>query len=183
MYRSWFPDAPLTLQLTVVQLCHPPVLETLAVPTKDPPEESSLSSILPPLVEEATRKSQLAAPLPKSRSSYLHQSPKYRLKKVVWEIHSRLNYARYKSIYKGEKYKVSFETNAYTVEKFNESQGQWKQDLWNLCEGVVIESTNSPIFHPRGTVSNLASITISNSWGKYKISIAISGRIKTTQLD
>jgi prepilin-type N-terminal cleavage/methylation domain-containing protein len=115
--------------------------------------------------------------------SYLHQSPKYRLKKVVWEIHSRLNYARYKSITKGEKYKISFEDNAYTIEKFNESQGQWKRDLWNLCEGVLIESTNSPIFHPKGTVSNLASIMISNSWGKYKISIAISGRIKITQLD
>jgi len=115
--------------------------------------------------------------------SFLHQSPKYRLKKAVWEIHSRLNYARYKSIYKGKKYKVSFDTNGYTVEKFSESEGQWKNDLWNLCEGVFIEATNSPIFHPRGTVSNLASIMISNSWGKYKISIAISGRIKVTQLE
>ena len=114
--------------------------------------------------------------------SFLHQSPKYRLKKAVWEIHSRLNYARYKSIYKGEKYKVSFDTNGYTVTKFNESEGQWKNDMRNLCEGVFIEATNNPIFHPRGTVSNLASITISNSWGKYKISIAISGRIKITLL-
>jgi prepilin-type N-terminal cleavage/methylation domain-containing protein len=115
--------------------------------------------------------------------AYLQQSPKYRLKKAVWEIHSRLNYARYKSIYKGEKYRVKFEENGYTVEKFNESQGQWKHDLWNLCEGVFIEANNNPIFHPRGTVSNLASITISNSWGKYKISIAISGRIKITHLE
>ncbi|MFC2165239.1 Tfp pilus assembly protein FimT/FimU [Acidobacteriota bacterium] len=115
--------------------------------------------------------------------SLLHQSPKYRLKKAVWEIHSRLNYARYKSIYKGEKYKVSFDTNGYTVEKFSESEGQWKKDLWNLCDGVLIEATNSPIFHPRGTVSNLASIMISNSWGKYKISIAISGRIKIAQME
>jgi prepilin-type N-terminal cleavage/methylation domain-containing protein len=115
--------------------------------------------------------------------SLLHQSPKYRLKKAVWEIHSRLNYARYKSIYRGEKYKVSFDTNGYTVEKFSESEGQWKNDLWNLCEGVFIEATNNPIFHPRGTVSNLASIMISNSWGKYKISIAITGRIKITQLE
>jgi prepilin-type N-terminal cleavage/methylation domain-containing protein len=115
--------------------------------------------------------------------SLLHQSPKYRLKKAVWEIHSRLNYARYKAIYKGEKYRVSFEPNGYTIEKFSASEGQWKNDLWSLCEGVLIESTNSPIFHPRGTVSSLASIMISNSWGKYKISLAISGRIKITQLD
>ena len=115
--------------------------------------------------------------------SLLHQSPKYRLKKAVWEIHSRLNYARYKSIYKGEKYKVSFEKNGYTVEKFSESDGRWKNDLRSLCEGVFIEATNNPIFHPRGTVSNLASIMISNSWGKYRISIAISGRIKISQLE
>ena len=99
--------------------------------------------------------------------SYLHQSPKCRLKKAVWEIHSRLNYARYKAIYKGEKYKVKFNLNGYTVERFIESQGQWEHEHWNLCEGVVIEATNNPIFHPRGTVSNLASITISNSWGKF----------------
>jgi len=115
--------------------------------------------------------------------SLLDQSPKYRLKKAVWEIHSRLNYARYKSIYKGEKYKVSFEENSYSIEKFSETEGTWKNDLWGLCEGIFIESTNNPIFHPQGTVSNLASILISNSWGKYKISIAISGRIKITQLD
>jgi len=115
--------------------------------------------------------------------SFLPQSPKYRLKRAVWEIHSRLNYARYKSIYKGEKFKVTFDRNGYTVEKFIESEGQWQKDLWSLCEGVRIEATNNPIFHPRGTVSNLASITISNSWGKYKISIAISGRIKITELE
>lgn len=115
--------------------------------------------------------------------SLLRQTPKYQLKKAVWEIHSRLNYARYKSIYKGKKYKVSFDTNGYTIEKFSESEGQWKKDLLNLCEGVIIEATNNPIFHPRGTVSNLASIMISNSWGKYKISIAISGRIKITQVE
>jgi hypothetical protein len=49
-------------------------------------------------------------------------------------------------------------------------------------EGVNISATNSPIFHPLGTVSNLTSVYISNTAGKYRISLAISGRIKVIPL-
>jgi prepilin-type N-terminal cleavage/methylation domain-containing protein len=115
--------------------------------------------------------------------SLLHQSPKYRLKSAIWQIHSHLNYARYKSIFKGMKYRVQFDLNGYCIEKFDETHGEWVGEQKNLYQGVFIEATNNPIFHPRGTVSNLASITVANSWGRYKISIAISGRIKITQLD
>jgi len=115
--------------------------------------------------------------------SFLHQSPKYRLKRAIWDIHTRLNYARYKSIFKGVKYRVQFDPKGYSVEKFDETRGEWIGEQKNFYQGVFIEATNNPIFHPRGTVSNLASITVANSWGKFKISIAISGRIKITQVD
>ena len=49
-------------------------------------------------------------------------------------------------------------------------------------DGVNITATNSPIFHPLGTVSNLTSVYISNTSGKYRISLAISGRIKIIPL-
>lgn len=52
----------------------------------------------------------------------------------------------------------------------------------NILEGVNVEANNSPLFHPEGTVSNLASIYVFNSWGKYRITIAITGRIKTTPI-
>jgi prepilin-type N-terminal cleavage/methylation domain-containing protein len=114
--------------------------------------------------------------------SFTNQAPKYQLKKATWEIYSRLNYARYKAIYRGIKYKVSFESNSYMLEKFDNPKGEWRTEQRSFLDGVTITANNSPIFHPRGTVSNLASITVQNSRGQYKISIAISGRIKVTEM-
>jgi prepilin-type N-terminal cleavage/methylation domain-containing protein len=115
--------------------------------------------------------------------SFSKQAPRYQLKKATWEIYSRLNYARYKAIYRGKKYKVTFEPNCYLLEKFDEEANEWKEEQRSFLDGVTITATNSPIFHPRGTVSNLASITVQNLRGRYKISIAISGRIKVIELD
>lgn len=114
--------------------------------------------------------------------SFTNQAPKYQLKKATWEIYSRLNYARYKAIYRGMKYRVSFESNSYVLEKFDDPKGEWRTEQRSFLDGVTITANNSPIFHPRGTVSNLASITVENSRGQYKISIAISGRIKVTEM-
>lgn len=114
--------------------------------------------------------------------SFTNQTPKYQLKRATWEIYSRLNYARYKAIYRGTKYKVSFESNSYVIEKFDDAKGEWRTEQRSFLGGVKITANNSPIFHPSGTVSNLASITVYNSRGQYKISIAISGRIKVTEM-
>jgi prepilin-type N-terminal cleavage/methylation domain-containing protein len=114
--------------------------------------------------------------------SFTRQTPKYQLKKATWEIYSRLNYARYKAIYRGAKYKVSFDSHSYALERFNDLKSEWKTEQRSFLDGVIITANNSPIFHPRGTVSNLASIFVQNSRGKYKISIAISGRIKVIEM-
>lgn len=114
--------------------------------------------------------------------SFTHQAPKYQLKKATWEIYSRLNYARYKAIYRGKKYRIDFESNSTILEKFDEFNEKWETEQRSFIDGVTISANNAPIFHPKGTVSNLASITITNSSGKYKITIAISGRIKVTQI-
>ena len=39
-------------------------------------------------------------------------------------------------------------------------------------------SGNSPIFHPRGTASDLTTLTLSNSSGSKSITISIAGRVK-----
>jgi prepilin-type N-terminal cleavage/methylation domain-containing protein len=114
--------------------------------------------------------------------SFLHTSPKYRLIRAVREIHSRMNYARYRSIYKGTKVRIILESDGYTIQTYSDTGDSWIPSPKVFLEGVVIEANNSPTFHPIGTVSNLASITISNTWGKYKISLAISGRIKVVLL-
>lgn len=113
---------------------------------------------------------------------FLNTSPKYQLLAAVREIHSRMNYARYKAIFKGQKVKIRFETDGYYIELFDESQNNWLTGPKNLVKGAILRANNNPTFHPIGTVSNLASIYIQNSWGEYKITIAISGRIKVTKV-
>ena len=115
-------------------------------------------------------------------TSFLSLAPKYRLKSAVREINSRLNYARYKSIFEGAKVRIKFDQHSYAVETYDEEKNEWKRERQYFLRGVTLQANNNPTFHPVGTVSNLASIYISNSWGKHKITLAISGRIKITQL-
>jgi prepilin-type N-terminal cleavage/methylation domain-containing protein len=115
-------------------------------------------------------------------TSFLNLAPKYRLKSAVREINSRLNYCRYKSIFEGVKVRIKFDQHSYAIEIYDEEQNEWRPEREYFLNGVTLQANNSPTFHPVGTVSNLASIYISNSWGKYKITLAISGRIKIIQL-
>lgn len=115
-------------------------------------------------------------------TSFLNLSPKYRLKKAVWEINSRMNYARYKAIFEGTKIRIKFSQQSYKIEKYDKNQKEWKKEEENFLKSVTLQANNSPVFHPEGTVSSLASIYISNSWGIYRITLAISGRIKVVKL-
>lgn len=116
-------------------------------------------------------------------SSFLNSSDKHRLQKAVWEIHSKLNYARFKAIFEGTKSRMLFNPAGYTIEKYSPDIGDWKLEAENILDGVFIQANNSPVFYPHGTVSNLASIIISNTWGSYKITLAISGRIKIAKME
>jgi len=124
----------------------------------------------------------LAVMISAASLSFLNRSPKYRLEKAVWEIHSRLNYARYKALFNGVKVRIKFDSQSYSIEAYDEKHKKWIREQKYFLEGVSIHANNSPIFHPAGTVSNLASIYVSNEGGKYKITIAISGRIKVVKL-
>jgi len=115
-------------------------------------------------------------------TSFLNKAPKYRLQSAVREVQSRLNYARYKAIFEGVKVRVRFDASGYTIEKYTEEKKEWKQEKKYSLQGVRLHANNSPVFHPSGTVSSLASITLSNSSGTYRITLAISGRIKTMKI-
>ena len=116
-------------------------------------------------------------------ASFLNKAPKYRLQSAVREVHSRLNYARYKAIFEGIKVRVRFDAAGYTIEKYSEEQKEWRPERKYSLQGVALQANNSPVFHPSGTVSNLASITVSNSSGTYRITLALSGRIKTMKIE
>ncbi|MFO7865252.1 MAG: GspH/FimT family pseudopilin [Candidatus Aminicenantes bacterium] len=108
----------------------------------------------------------------------VHRSPRYHLDKAAWEIYSRLNQARFRAVLQHRKVKVTFTSTGYIMEEFDEEAGNWKKFNSRTLEAVKVEANNTPIFHPRGTVSNLASIYVSNSGGRVRISLAMSGRLK-----
>jgi type II secretion system protein H len=115
-------------------------------------------------------------------TSFLNAVPKYRLQQAVWQIYSHLNFARHKAIFEGAPARLKFYSTSYAVETYDETQKVWHLVKKNFLEGVQIQANNNPTFYPEGTVSNLASILIFNSRGRYKITLAISGRVKISKL-
>jgi len=108
--------------------------------------------------------------------------PRLRLQAAVWEIQSTLSQARFKAAWKGRPYRVRFEGPACALEAYDETSDAWRLDKFSRLEGVEVGANNSPTFYPVGTVSDLATISVSNSRGSYKITVAISGRIKTAKI-
>jgi len=104
--------------------------------------------------------------------------PKFRLQTGVWEIRSTLNEARFGAVWTGEPRRVRFGASGYALESYDESSQTWRMMRTARLEGITVDANNDPAFYPEGTVTNLATITVANSRGAYKITVAISGRIK-----
>jgi prepilin-type N-terminal cleavage/methylation domain-containing protein len=114
-------------------------------------------------------------------SSFIHTIPKYRLQGAVWEVSARLNEARYTAILKGVPVRMRFSGSGYCLERHDPEGGAWLRLSGRSLEGVSLQANNAPIFHPQGTVSNLVTIWVENAWGRYKITLAITGRIKVAK--
>ena len=108
--------------------------------------------------------------------------PKYRLHKSVWEAGTALHAAKAKALFKGRSHRVRFGSEGTLVESYDEGRKTWVLEERHAADGVTIEANNAPVFGPDGAVSGLATVLISNRWGSYKITLAITGRIKTTRL-
>jgi Tfp pilus assembly protein FimT len=109
-------------------------------------------------------------------------TPKFQLQSAVWAITSGLNRARFRAIWRGEPARVTFHSSGYSLERYDDGTEVWRAEWTASLPGVDIQATNSPIFHPAGTVSSLASVTVSNERGTFQISVAISGRIRTVKV-
>lgn len=109
-------------------------------------------------------------------------SNRLHLERAAWGVRAQLNQARVKSIWEGVAVRVHFNSSGCDLEEFDDLAKSWRAGERERLDGVRIEANNHPIFHPTGTVSNLATIFISNSKGKYKITLAISGRIRTIRV-
>ena len=116
------------------------------------------------------------------------QLPQYRLNGVVRQIRADLLAARAQAVRQGNKVRVSF-TDPQHYDIWEDANKNRRIDPGEVIEtrsiqeefpGVAIQSNNNPIFHPRGTASNLATIKVSNASGEKRITIAITGRVKVT---
>ena len=108
--------------------------------------------------------------------------PKFRLQSGIWEVTSGLNQARFRAIMSGEPVRVRFVTSGFVFERYDEAAKTWRTARTASLPGVAVQANNSPVFHPSGTVSGLASITVSNARGTYRITIAITGRVRTARI-
>lgn len=115
-------------------------------------------------------------------NAFLGRASGHQLNRAAWEIQTRLNYARHKAIFKGHPFRVTFKPAGYIVEEFDSAINSWRPEVTGSFEGVAITANNTPTFHPAGTVSNMATITISNAAGVFRITLAISGRIRMVRL-
>jgi prepilin-type N-terminal cleavage/methylation domain-containing protein len=134
------------------------------------------------LVEVALSLSILALIIVLASTTFLNLVPKYELEKAVWEVRSALNAARYNALFEGTSFRFRLYPNSYSLEKYEARSKGWMLVEKHLLEAVSIESNNVPVFTPEGTVTGLATIYIANTWGRYKITLAITGRIKAVKV-
>ena len=109
-------------------------------------------------------------------------APRFSLEHAVWEIRSTLNAVRYRALFEGISYRVRFSKSSYAVEKYDAEEKAWVLAGRTTIEKVAIEANNIPVFTPEGTVTGLVTITVSNERGEYRLTLAITGRIKTARI-
>jgi prepilin-type N-terminal cleavage/methylation domain-containing protein len=138
------------------------------------------------LIESAAALLVLAAVVYVGALSFLHVLPQFRLRGAVWEITAMLNEARLTAILEGAavRWRALPPRDGlwgFVLERLDPLDGSWKTILLRRATGVVLRANNTPTFHPRGTVSHLATIIVENRRGLYRITVAITGRVKAVK--
>ena len=104
--------------------------------------------------------------------------PKLDLQAGIWEVTAGLNQARFQAVMSGASVRVRFVPSGFVYERYDAAAAAWRPARAVTLAGVRVRANNAPIFHPEGTVSDLASITVWNARGTYRITVAITGRIR-----
>ncbi|WP_454061002.1 GspH/FimT family pseudopilin [Candidatus Nitrospira salsa] len=120
-----------------------------------------------------------------SQSWLVSQLPKWRLNGAVRQVVSDLMAAKTQAVTQGNKQRITFlDAHRYSIldddnnnGKFDPNELLTMRDIHTDYEDVSLATTNHPIFHPRGTASNLATVTLSNSAGSKRVTVGITGRV------
>jgi len=108
-------------------------------------------------------------------------APKLDLKAGVWAVTAGLNQARFRAIMTGTPVRVRFTGPGFVLERFDAAAAAWREARAVALPGVAVRANNAPVFHPQGTVSDLATITVGNARGSYKVTVAITGRVRAVR--
>ena len=118
--------------------------------------------------------------------NFLSYLPKHRLNGAARQVMGDLMAARMKAVSQNNEFKIFFLANGheYTIlDDDNNNRtadgGEWTEtkDIRDEYHDVTIGSNNDPIFLPRGTATNLPTITLTNPSGSKTITISIAGRV------
>jgi type II secretory pathway pseudopilin PulG len=115
-------------------------------------------------------------------SSASRSAARLELERAVWEIKLRLNQTRIRSIWEGSPARLRIDRTGYSLEIYDGDAKAWKPSESGLWEGVSVEANNTPVYQPTGSVTGMATIVVSNARGTYKITLAITGRIKAVKI-
>ncbi len=114
------------------------------------------------------------------------QLPNWRLNGAVRQVVSDLLAAKMKAVVERNKQRIFFQDERHYLildddnnnGKIDPGEPQEVRDIQADYRDVVLTASNNPSFLPRGTASNLASITLTNPAGKRTITVSITGRVK-----
>jgi type IV fimbrial biogenesis protein FimT len=114
------------------------------------------------------------------------QLPNWRLNGAVRQVVSDLLASKMKAVVERNRQRVLFQDDhRYVLLDDDNNNGKSDpgehledRDIQENYRDVRLTASNNPSFLPRGTASNLASITLSNSAGKRIITVSITGRVK-----
>ena len=114
------------------------------------------------------------------------QLPKWRLNGAVRQLVSDLQAAKMKAVVERNRQRIIFlDTHRYMVVDDDNNNGMLDpgekvedRDIQRDYRDVTLAATNNPSLLPRGTASNLASISVTNTWGTRIITVSITGRVK-----
>lgn len=104
-----------------------------------------------------------------------------RLRSNLQLVYSTLNTARYQAIKQNVRVKVDLQDHTlYLKTRVGEFWRPFRHI--NLYEGINVSSNGSPVFHPTGRASPLCSFFLDYKHLRYKVSLAISGRLKVSRI-
>ncbi len=111
--------------------------------------------------------------------SFKNMISKLNFKSAQSQVINSLYLARYKSAFTSLSYRWRALGDSIAIER--EENGKWVLDRKIKLDFGVVTANNTPIFHPEGLVTNMATIYLKSKKISSKITVAITGRIKVVE--